>query len=189
MVLPFIPSVLCLISLCINNFRLYGMEFLFCIVYPGWRRVDVQLWVFFPIDSQAAKITRAKCGWARAVLVLQELDSQTVGKNHSSWNPILSYQGKKSLVGPLGLLWYSTWILGNISILALELGILVFEELINIEDKPRILLFSIIFRLHFCLGNICVQEKIVVGGGSGKRKMISMGPFLQKSFYDCALCH
>lgn len=53
--------------------------------------------------------------------------------------------------------------LDNISILALELGILVFEELINIRDTPRILLFLVIFRLNFCLGSVCVQEKWLVG--------------------------
>lgn len=177
MVLAFIPSVLYLNSLCINIFHLCGMEFLFCIVFPGWRKVDAQLWMFFPIDSHAAKISRAKSDWARAVLVLQELDSQAAGKNDSSWNPILSYLGKKSLVGALGLLWYSTCMLGNISILALELGILVFEKLINIKDEPRILLFLLIFRLNFCLGNICVQEKWWLEGEMVKGRWSAWGLF------------
>lgn len=177
MVLPFIPSELCLISRCINIFHLCGMEFLFCIVFPGWRRVDAQLWVFFPIDSHAAKISRAKSDWARAVLVLQELDSQAAGKNDSPWNPILSCQGKKPLVGALGLLWYSTSTLGNISIVALELGILVFQELINIKDEPRILLFLFIFRLNFCLGDICVQEKWWLVGEMGKGRWSALGLF------------
>lgn len=182
MILPFIPSELCLISLRINIFHLCGMELLFFIVFPGWRRVDAQLWVFFPIDSHAAKISRAKSDWARAVLVLQELDSQAAGKNNSSSDPILSYQGKKSLVGALGLLWYSTSVLGNISILALELGILVFEELINVADKPRILFFLLIFRLNFCLGNICVQEKWWLVGEVGRGRWSAWGPFSKTKF-------
>lgn len=77
--------------------------------------------------------------------------------------PSCPTKGKKSLFGALSLQWYSTCMLDNISILALLLGILVFEELINIRDKPRILLFLLIFRLNFCLGNVCVQEKWLMG--------------------------
>lgn len=67
--------------------------------------------------------------------------------------------------------------LGNISILALELGILVFEKLINIKDEPRILLFLLIFRLNVCLGNICVQEKWWLEGEMVKGRWSAWGLF------------
>lgn len=177
MVLPSIPSVLCLMSLCINIFHFCGMKFLFCIVYPGWRRVDVPLWVFFPTDSCATKMTRAKSNWAKAVLVLQELDSQAAGKNQFFWNPILSTKEKNPFIGALGLLWYSTSMLDNISMLALELGILVFEELINIMDKPRVLLFLLIFWLNFYLGNVHVQEEWQLVGEVGRGRWSAWGLF------------
>lgn len=99
------------------------------------------------------------------------------GRINFSEIPSCPTKEKNPFTGALGLLWYSTSMLDNISMLALELRILVFEELINIMDKPRVLLFLLIFWLNFYLGNVHVQEEWQLVGEVGRGRWSAWGLF------------